>query len=76
MISALNSILFVAFFWKYLFLKETKKSSHMGLNQDYSGASSVHMQNDQEIGLRGHASRKYHAESPKHLLCAAWFHPA
>jgi hypothetical protein len=26
--------------------------------------------------LRGHASRKYHAESPKHLLCAAWFHPA
>jgi hypothetical protein len=28
------------------------ESSHMGLNQGYSGAGSVHMRNDQEIGLR------------------------
>jgi hypothetical protein len=34
----------------------------MGLNQDYLGANSVHMQNEQEIGLRQHASRKYHAD--------------
>jgi hypothetical protein len=30
----------------------SKEKSHMGLNQDYSGASSDHMRKDQEIGLR------------------------
>jgi hypothetical protein len=34
-----------------------KESSHMDLNQDYFRASSVHMQNNQEIGLRYHASQ-------------------
>jgi hypothetical protein len=29
-----------------------KQSSHMGLNQDYSVANSIHMRNDQEISLR------------------------
>jgi hypothetical protein len=55
MISALNSVTVCDFFQKNLFLMESKKeSSHMGLNHDSSGASSVHMQNDQEIGLRLH----------------------
>jgi hypothetical protein len=49
----------------------------MGLNQDYSCVSSVYMRNDQEIGLRWHASRKCRAEIPKqYSLCAAWLHPA
>jgi hypothetical protein len=42
-----------------------------------SGAISVHMWNDQEIGLSWHTSWKCYAESPKqHSLCAAWLHPA
>jgi hypothetical protein len=45
-------LLFAAFSEKYFCYGIPKESSHIGLNQDYSGASSVHMQNDQEIPLR------------------------
>jgi hypothetical protein len=49
----------------------------MGLNQDYSRASSIYMRNDQEIGLRWPASPKRRAESPKrHSPYAAWVHTA
>jgi hypothetical protein len=41
----------------------------MGLNQDYSGASSAYMRNDQEIGLKWHASLKCHLESPNNIRC-------
>jgi hypothetical protein len=57
MISALNSITVCSFFGK-IFSLRNPQSSHMGLSQDYSGASSVHMRNSQEISLRWHASWK------------------
>jgi hypothetical protein len=50
MISALNSIIVCGLFGKILSVRNPQKSSHMGLNQDYSAASSVHMRNDQEVG--------------------------
>jgi hypothetical protein len=78
-ISALNSIIVCSFFFfeKPFPQGIHKGSSHMGLNEDLLGASSVHMWNGVEIGLRWHASRKCHLESPKqHSLCAAWLHPA
>jgi hypothetical protein len=37
----------------------------MSLNQDYLGASSGHMWNNQEINMRWHLNRECHAESPK-----------
>jgi hypothetical protein len=77
MISAFNSTTVCGFFRKIFSLGNPKESRHMSLNQDYSWASSAHMWNDQEIGLRLHTSQKCHVESPKqHLLCVAWLHPA
>jgi hypothetical protein len=76
MISALSFIIICGFFREIFFLRSPQRSL-MCLNGDYSGVSSVYMQNDQEIGLRWHASWKRHAESSKqHLLCVIWLHPA
>jgi hypothetical protein len=75
--SAFNSNTVCGFFAKVSSLSKPKQRSHMDLNQDYLGDSSVHMRNDQEIGLRRHASRKCDAESlNQHSLYATWLHPA
>jgi hypothetical protein len=77
MINAPKSIIVRCFFRKIFALSNPPKNSPMDLNQDYSEVSSVHMRNDQKIGLRWHTSRKRHAESPKqHSLYAACPHPA
>jgi hypothetical protein len=51
MISALNSIIVCGFFGKVFSLRNPKESNHMGLNRGYLGASSVHMRNNQVLGL-------------------------
>jgi hypothetical protein len=44
--------MFAAFSEKSFPLGIPKESGHMGLNKDYSEASSVLRRNDQKIGLR------------------------
>jgi hypothetical protein len=52
MISALSPIIVFGFFRKSFSSGILEESSHIGLNQGYLVASSVHMRSDQEIGLR------------------------